>query len=308
MIPGMGLLYMGQGQKKVEGQCRQREGGRGRCMGTGEGQVRQDLRRTQLSKLQYTHTVLNWCRFLCSHMKTSLTSLLAAIAIYYYTKFALSCIHLMITRHTSFLNRLWNTQTISEKWSEPELALWDINLKCGMFCQRGFLNNLSHLLWLPMSECCPTSSCSFPSCVLWMQKRWGERKLISNKRLTEWLLFCLGHVVLHTCQVLCIVNPPGPRALWQGARWKASGGPSKGPLRSGHEQDRGPQCGRWKFDTLWQKLHTAHSGPRWQPCSQEIRRSLIHFYWLTTCWPQARETEKEMFTIRERWPEKSMVT
>lgn len=41
-------------------------------------------------------------------------------------------------------------------------------------------------------------------------KKIGERKLISNKRLTEWLLFCLGHVVLHTCQVLCDATPPGP--------------------------------------------------------------------------------------------------
>lgn len=38
MISGMGLQYMGQGQKS--GRAAQAEGGRGRCMGTGEGQVR----------------------------------------------------------------------------------------------------------------------------------------------------------------------------------------------------------------------------------------------------------------------------
>lgn len=43
-------------------------------------------------------------------------------------------------------------------------------------------------------------------------KKMGERKLISNKRSTEWLLFCLRHVVLHTCQVLCGANPPPPLA------------------------------------------------------------------------------------------------
>lgn len=128
-----------------------------------------------------------------------------------------------------------------------------------------------------------------------------ERKLIFNKRLTEWLLLCLGHVVLYTCQVLCVVNPSGPHSLWQGGRWKALGGPSKSPLRYSHGLDRGPQCGLWKFDALWQKLHAANSGPRWQPCSQEIRRSLIHYYWLTTCWPWVeRQRSKKRCLQSER--------
>lgn len=52
MIPGMGLLYMEQGQRSRR--AVQEEGSRGRCMGTGEGQVRKDLRQMQLSDLQYT--------------------------------------------------------------------------------------------------------------------------------------------------------------------------------------------------------------------------------------------------------------
>lgn len=47
----------------------------------------------------------------------------------------------------------------------------------------------------------------FPPAFYECKKR-GERKLISNKRLTEWLLFCPGHVVWHTCQVLCGANNP----------------------------------------------------------------------------------------------------
>lgn len=124
-----------------------------------------------------------------------------------------------------------------------------------------------------------------------------ERKLISNKcldRVAFVLAWARGFAYLPGV-VLCEPPPPPsrPRALGQGARWKASGGPSKDPLRCGHEQDRGPQCGPVKLDTLWQQLHTAHSRPCWQPRSQEIRSSLIHFYRLTTCSPRWGERERE---------------
>lgn len=56
----------------------------------------------------------------------------------------------------------------------------------------------------------------------------AKRKLISNNCSTKWLLFCLGHVVLHTCQVLCGVNPPTPSSS------------TLGPLLQGKVHDERP--------------------------------------------------------------------
>lgn len=61
-------------------------------------------------------------------------------------------------------------------------------------------------------------------------KEKGERKLISNKRLTEWLLFCLGHVVF--AYLPGVVPHSSPRPSCSVARYtmKGLGWPIKGPI------------------------------------------------------------------------------
>ncbi len=173
--------------------------------------------RHQMYNLQYTFSFM-WFKMdiVCSLAWQPLNiSANTCLFIYYDNRYVLSPIHYMMTQHETFSNRLENKQTISKKWSESKFSAWDTNLKCDMFCKWVMIShNDLHVGHYPLHshilcECCP-HIILFLSVLHFMNvKKMGERKLISNKCLTEWLLFCTGHMVLHTCQVLC-GPPPGP--------------------------------------------------------------------------------------------------
>lgn len=92
----------------------------------------------------------------------------------------------------------------------------------------------------------------------------AKRKLISNNCTTKWLLFCLGHVVLHTCQVLCGVNPPPPPpqpwAPCSEARCTMKGhwGPIKGPIEI--QPRAGQRATVWTVE-IWHPLTEAACSP-----------------------------------------------
>lgn len=122
-------------------------------------------------------------------------------------------------------------------------------------------------------------------------KKMGERKLISNKRLTEWLLFCLGHVVWHTCQVLCGANnPPSPlscQASCSVARctMKGPGWPIKGPIEI--QPRAGQRATVWTVE-IWHPLTEAPYSPLRTTLTgllagdQELSHSLVLTHYLLT--------------------------
>lgn len=96
-----------------------------------------------------------------------------------------------------------------------------------------------------------------------------ERKLISNNS-TKCLLFCLRHVVMHTCQVW---------APCSGARWSMKGhrGPIKGPIEI--RPRAGQRATVWAVE-IWHRLTEATRG---HAESLSCGASLIQFLWVASC-------------------------
>lgn len=187
MIPGTDLLYMGQGQKEKKGAAKGKRGA-----GVWE------LERAKYDKTQ------DRCD---SPIYTALLVLFGSDGNVFEPPQSGDQVCMFSCAQCNLLNLL---KHLSNKQEKTSIFFQDWDLKVASYFNITFTvsyNQLDEALTqscdCPMSERCPTSSCSFPFFNLQAQKKIiRERKLISNKRLTEWLLFCLGHVVLHTCQVL----------------------------------------------------------------------------------------------------------